>query len=71
MSYTTLLVEKHGAVDWLTLNRPDALNSLSLRMVAELHDYFDSLQKLNASFKAAGKREILITPARVLPSPLA
>ncbi|MBK8959719.1 MAG: enoyl-CoA hydratase/isomerase family protein [Proteobacteria bacterium] len=44
MSYTTLLVEKHGAVDWLTLNRPDALNSLSLRMVAELHDYFDSLQ---------------------------
>ncbi len=44
MSYSTLLVEKHGAVDWLTLNRPEALNSLSQRMVGELHDYFDSLQ---------------------------
>ncbi|MCC6708948.1 MAG: enoyl-CoA hydratase/isomerase family protein [Gammaproteobacteria bacterium] len=44
MNYTTLLVEKHGAVDWLTLNRPEALNSLSLRMVTELHHYFDSLQ---------------------------
>ncbi len=44
MNYTTLLVEKHGAVDWLTLNRPEALNSLSLRMVSELHHYFDSLQ---------------------------
>ena len=44
MSYETLLVEKDGPVDWLTLNRPDALNSLSLRMVGELHDYFDGLQ---------------------------
>lgn len=44
MNYTSLLVEKHGAVDWLTLNRPEALNSLSLRMVSELHHYFDSLQ---------------------------
>jgi enoyl-CoA hydratase len=44
MNYTTLLVEKDGPVDWLTFNRPDALNSLSRQMVAELHHYFDSLQ---------------------------
>lgn len=44
MNYSTLLVKKQGAVDWLTLNRPEALNSLSLRLVSELHHYFDSLQ---------------------------
>ena len=44
MNYTTLLVEKDGPVDWLIFNRPDALNSLSRRMVEELHHYFDSLQ---------------------------
>jgi len=44
MTYETLLIEKDGPVDWLTLNRPDALNSLSLTMVRELHDYIDSLQ---------------------------
>ena len=44
MNYTTLLVEMDGPVDWVILNRPDALNSLSRRLVAELHHYFDSLQ---------------------------
>lgn len=42
-TYETLLVEKDGAVDWLTLNRPDALNSISLTMVDELRDYFGKL----------------------------
>jgi enoyl-CoA hydratase len=44
MNYTTLLVEKDGPVDWLIFNRPDALNSLSRRLVAELHHYLDSLE---------------------------
>lgn len=44
MNYTCLLVKKEGPVDWLILNRPEALNSLSRRLVAELHHYFDSLQ---------------------------
>lgn len=42
-AYKTIQVEKRGPVDWLTLNRPDALNSISVEMVAELNDYFGRL----------------------------
>ncbi len=45
MTYQTLHVEKQGAVDWLTLNRPEALNSINLTMVTELRDYFGKLQE--------------------------
>jgi enoyl-CoA hydratase/carnithine racemase len=41
--YETLLVEKRGQVDWLTLNRPDAMNAISLKMVEELNHYFGAL----------------------------
>ena len=41
--YETLVVEKRGQVDWLTLNRPEALNAISLAMVGELNDYFTGL----------------------------
>lgn len=43
MDYETLSVEKHGQVDWLTLNRPESLNAINTRMVTELRDYFGSL----------------------------
>lgn len=43
MDYETFTVEKRGAADWLTLNRPDVLNAISLQMVRELSDYFDAL----------------------------
>jgi len=43
MDYQTIQVEKRGAVDWLTLNRPDSLNAISVRMVTELSDYFGRL----------------------------
>ena len=42
-AYQTIQVEKRGPVDWLTLNRPEALNSISVEMVAELNDYFGRL----------------------------
>lgn len=41
--YETILVEKRGQVDWLTLNRPESLNSISIEMVEELNTYFGDL----------------------------
>ena len=41
--YQTIRIEKRGPVDWLTLNRPEALNSISVEMVGELNDYFGRL----------------------------
>ena len=43
MIYTTINVEKRTGVDWLTLNRPQAMNSISLAMVDDLSDYFGRL----------------------------
>lgn len=43
MSYQTFTIEKRGAADWLTLNRPQVLNAISLQMVQELSDYFGKL----------------------------
>jgi enoyl-CoA hydratase/carnithine racemase len=42
-SYSTITVEKRGQVDWLTLNRPGAMNSISMEMVDDLTDYFGKL----------------------------
>ena len=42
-SYETIEIEKRGAVDWLTLNRPESLNAISTTMVSELRDYFGGL----------------------------
>jgi len=42
-TYRTIIVEKRGGADWLTFNRPEALNALSLEMARELNDYFGRL----------------------------
>lgn len=41
--YETIRVDQEGQVDWLTLNRPDALNAINTPMVRELRDYFFGL----------------------------
>jgi len=47
--YETILVEKKGQVDWLTLNRPESLNAINTPMVTELRDYFGSLFENDAT----------------------
>ncbi len=42
-TYETIVVEKKGQVDFLTLNRPEALNAITTPMVTELLDYFGGL----------------------------
>ena len=44
-TYKTIKIDKQGQVDWLTLNRPEALNSIDTPMVTELRDYFESLRE--------------------------
>jgi enoyl-CoA hydratase/carnithine racemase len=42
-NYETIIVEKQGQADWVTLNRPQSLNAISTLMATELRDYFGSL----------------------------
>ncbi|MEM9620708.1 MAG: enoyl-CoA hydratase/isomerase family protein [Pseudomonadota bacterium] len=41
-TYETITVEHDNGVDWLTLNRPEALNSINTQMVTDLRHYFAS-----------------------------
>lgn len=43
MNYETLVIEKRGQVDWVTLNRPEALNAITTLMAIELNEYFGRL----------------------------
>lgn len=47
-AYDTISIRREGQIDWLTLNRPDALNSLDPQMIDELLDYFLSLYMNNS-----------------------
>ncbi|GAA4407883.1 enoyl-CoA hydratase/isomerase family protein [Quisquiliibacterium transsilvanicum] len=43
MDYKTLKIDREGGVEWLTLNRPDNMNTLDPVMKDELWHYFDRL----------------------------
>ena len=45
MAYEHLIVERKGAVDWVTLNRPEQLNTLNPLLLRELNDYFGALER--------------------------
>ena len=42
-TYDTLEVKREGPIEWLTLNRPESLNSMSRSMMLELQHYFGRL----------------------------
>ena len=44
MSYETILLETHGRVGLITLNRPQALNALNAQIVSELNHALDGLE---------------------------
>ena len=43
LNYETIRIDREGPVDWLVLNRPEALNSINTQMVTDLRDYFGGL----------------------------
>jgi enoyl-CoA hydratase len=45
MAYEHLIVERRGAADWVTLNRPEQLNTLNPLLLRELNDYFGALER--------------------------
>ncbi len=45
MTYRTLEFECRDHIGWLTLNRPDRLNALSVEMIQELRQFFGSLDQ--------------------------
>ena len=55
--YETITIDKRGQADWLTLDRPDSLNAINLKMVEELNDYFGRL------YNDAGVRVVVLRGA--------
>ncbi|PCM49419.1 enoyl-CoA hydratase [Pseudomonas fluorescens] len=44
MTYETILLENHGRVGLITLNRPQALNALNAQLVSEVNHALDGLE---------------------------
>lgn len=45
MSYTQISVERSGGIAWISLNRPEAMNAITLEMINELKDAMTALGK--------------------------
>ena len=43
MTYQHLEIRHEAGVDWVTMNRPEQLNSLNPALIADLNDYFGGL----------------------------
>ena len=55
MTYATLKLEREGAVEILSLNRPEALNALSPEMAREIAAYFEALRTRRSEERRVGK----------------
>ena len=66
MTSGILQVAKEGAVDWVTLNRPERLNALNPALVDELLDYLPQspVRSLGARRRPARRRSRLLRRAR-------
>lgn len=45
MHYETIQIERRDAIEIVTLNRPETLNAISVKLTAELNDYFGDLHE--------------------------
>jgi enoyl-CoA hydratase len=45
MTYETIIVETHGAVGVIKLNRPEALNALNAKLISEVNKAMDAFEK--------------------------
>jgi len=45
MAFETLLYEKRGGIGYVTVNRPEKLNALNQKVMAELQSCFEAIQK--------------------------
>jgi enoyl-CoA hydratase/3-hydroxyacyl-CoA dehydrogenase len=43
VNYTDITFEKKPPIGWVTLNRPDKLNSITSKMIEELNDVMNTL----------------------------
>jgi enoyl-CoA hydratase/carnithine racemase len=43
LEFETIKVDRRESVDWLTLDRPEAMNAINTQMVTDLRHYFGSL----------------------------
>ena len=63
MTYETILLEIHGRVGLITLNRPQALNALNAQLVSEVNQALDALEADRATSAASS------SPVRKKPLP--
>jgi enoyl-CoA hydratase len=59
MTYANILVETHGAVGLIRLNRPQALNALSAALMEDLNATSQSLRDANEAVSARSFAQVL------------
>ena len=58
MSYETILLDIHGRVGLITLNRPQALNALNAQLVSEVNQALDALEANDVRIRIGGSGRV-------------